>query len=177
MPGASVVNSHAPVDLTSKPRPLALTLSWAEQDRGGSRVAAALRRQDEQLRQFGLRLTFRPVPTLAALERQEADLILLGWSSKVFDAYNELDQFTCGSAFNVARWCDPSYDALMRQAVRTLDDQDRWQVERKLVEKVHEGVPAIPVYYGGDSFSLASGVHGFSWSPIGLYELLGMTRS
>jgi oligopeptide transport system substrate-binding protein len=177
MPGASVVNSHEPPDLTSKPRPLALTLAWAEQDRGGSRIAAALRRDDEQLRQFGLRLTFRPVPTLAALEEQDADLILLGWSSKVFDPYNELDQFTCGSAFNVARWCDPSYDALMRQAVRTLDDKDRWQVERKLVEKVYDGVPAIPVYYGSDSFSVAPGVHGFSWSPIGLYELEGLTRS
>ena len=75
MPGANVVNSHAPVDLTSKPRPLALTLSWAEQDRGGSRVAAALRREDDQLRQFGLRLTFRPVPTLAALEEQDAELL------------------------------------------------------------------------------------------------------
>ena len=177
MPGASTVNSHKPVGLTSKPRPLALTLAWTEQDRGGSRIAAALRRQDEHLRQFGVRLTFRPVPTPAALEEQHADLILLGWSSKVFDAYNELDQFTCGSAFNVARWCDPSYDALMRQAVRTLDDEDRWQVERKLVEKLHDGLPAIPVYHGGDSFSLASGVHGFSWSTIGLYELLGMTRS
>ena len=38
-------------------------------------------------------------------------------------------------------------------------------------------MPAIPVYIGGDSFSLRPGVHGFSWSPIGFYELLGMTRS
>ena len=177
MPGANAVNSHEAVPLTSKPRPLALTLAWAEQDRGGSRVAAALRREDEQLRKFGLRLTFHPAPTVAALETADADLILLGWSSKVFDPYNQLDQFTCGSAFNVAHWCDPSYDALMRVAVRTLDDGDRWQIERKLVEKLHDGVPAVPLYFGGDSFSLAPGVHGFSWSPIGLYELMGMTRS
>ncbi len=177
MPGANAVNSHEAVDLSGKPRPLALTLAWAEQDRGGSGIAAALRREDAQLRQFGLRLTFLPVPTVAALREQDADLILLGWSSKVFDPYNQLDQFTCGSAFNVARWCEPSYDALMRQAVRTLDDEDRWRIERKLVEKVHDGVPAIPVYHGGDSFSLAPGVHGFSWSPVGLYELAGLTRS
>lgn len=117
------------------------------------------------------------MPTVADLEAQDADLILLGWSSKVFDPYNQLDQFTCGSAFNVARWCNPSYDAGMREAVRTLDDEERWQIERKLVEKLHDGVPAVPLYFGGDSFSLAPGVHGFSWSPIGLYELLGMTRS
>jgi oligopeptide transport system substrate-binding protein len=175
MPGASVVNSHAPVDLQSAPRPLRLRLSWLERDLGGSRVAAALRRQDEELRQFGIKLVFQPERELEAL--QDADLALLGWSSKVFDPYNQLDQFTCGSAFNLARWCEPSYDALMREAVRTLDDEQRWRIERKLVEKLHGGVPAIPVFFGSDSFSLAPGVHGFSWSPIGLYELMGMTRS
>ena len=178
MPGAGTVNSHAPVQLQTAPQPLSLTLAWAEQDVGGSRVAAALRREDAQLRRFGIRLAFRPVPTLAELEAQQgADLVLLGWSSKLFDPYNQLDQFTCGSAFNVARWCEPSYDAGMRQAVRTLDDEQRWQLERKLVEQLHDGVPAIPVYIGGDSFSLRPGVHGFSWSPMGFYELLGMTRS
>jgi hypothetical protein len=177
MPGASVVNSHKSVVLQSAPRPLQLTLSWAEQDVGASKMAAVLRRHAARLRQFELFLTFRPVPTVAELEVQDADLTLLGWSSKVFDPYNQLDQFTCGSAFNLARWCDPSYDAGMREAVRTLDDEDRWKIERKLVEKLHDGVPAVPIYFGGDSFSLAPGVHGFSWSPIGLYELMGMTRS
>jgi oligopeptide transport system substrate-binding protein len=177
MPGAGVVNSHEPVDLNSKPNPLALTLAWTEQDRGSSSIAAALRRADGQLRQFGIRLAFSPVAQASELPGSGADLILLGWSSKVFDPYNQLDQFTCGSAFNVARWCDPSYDALMRQAVRTLDDDRRWQLERSLVEKIHDAVPAIPVFVGGDSFSLAAGVHGFSWSPIGFYELMGMTRS
>jgi len=177
MPGASVVNSHASVVLQSAPQPLHLALSWAEQDVGASKMAAVLRRQAPRLRQFELFLTFRPVSTVAELEAQDADLILLGWSSKVFDPYNQLDQFTCGSAFNLARWCNRSYDAGMREAVRTLDDQERWQIERKLVEKLHDGAPAVPLYFGGDSFSLAPGVHGFSWSPIGLYELMGMTRS
>ena len=178
MPGAGVVNSHAPVQLETAPRRLSLTISWAEQDVGGSRVAAALRRQDAELRKFGIRLAFHPVPTLEELEAlRDADIVLLGWSSKLFDPYNELDLFTCGSAFNVARWCEPSYDAGMRLAVRTLDDEQRWLIERKLVEKLHDGVPAIPVYFGADSFSLRPGVHGFSWSPIGFYELLGLTRS
>jgi ABC-type oligopeptide transport system substrate-binding subunit len=178
MPGASTVNSHAPVAIQGTPRPLALTLAWAEQDRTGSRIAAALRRQQGELRRFGIELDFRPAATVSKLETQpDADLVLLGWSSKVFDPYNELDEFTCGSAFNVARWCDPAYDAGMRQAVRTLDDEARWQLERKLVERLHVGVPAMPIYHADDSFSLRPGVHGFSWSPIGLYELDGLTRS
>jgi ABC-type transport system substrate-binding protein len=184
MPGASTVNSHRLVQLRAKLSPLRLTVAWARQDVEASRIAAQLRRSAQQLGSFEIHLAFRPVPTLPALlalagppARPGVDLVLLGWSSKIFDAFNLLDLFPCGSAFNVARWCEPSYDALMAKAVRTLDQQARWQIERRLVEKLHEAVPAIPVYTASDHFSLAPGVHGFSWSPIGLYELMGMTRS
>jgi ABC-type oligopeptide transport system substrate-binding subunit len=177
VPGAAVVNSHEPVQLQKAPTPLALTLAWAREDLGGSRIAARLQREDEQLRRFGITLSYRPVATLQELLATKSDLTLLGWSTKVFDAYNLLDVFPCGSAFNVARWCDPSYDALMRQAVRELDDEARWRIERQLVDKLHEAVPAIPVYTAVDHFTLAPGVRGFSWSPMGFYELSGMTRS
>jgi ABC-type transport system substrate-binding protein len=184
IPGASTVNSHAPVLLKSAPRHLRLTLVWAESDGAGSKIAAELRRRGKQLRLFGVELDYRPVRNIGELlglagppPRPGVDLVLLGWSSKIFDAYNLLDLFPCGSAFNVAGWCDSSYGALMRQAVRTFNDEARWRIERRLVEKLHEAVPAIPIYTASDHFSLAPGVHGFSWSPIGFYELMGMTRS
>jgi ABC-type oligopeptide transport system substrate-binding subunit len=184
IPGAATVNSHAPVLLQSAPRHLRLTLVWAESDGAGSRIAAELRRSGKQLRSFGVELDYRPVRNIGELlglagppPRPGVDLVLLGWNSKIFDAYNLLDLFPCGSAYNVAGWCDPSYDALMRQAVRTFNDEARWRIERRLVEKLHEAVPAIPIYTASDHFSLAPGVHGFSWSPIGIYELMGMTRS
>jgi oligopeptide transport system substrate-binding protein len=184
MPGAPIVNSHKQVRLVGKLSPLHLTVTWAEQDLGGSRVAAHIRRSVARLRAFQIMLRFRPVPTLGQLlalagppARPGVDLVLLGWSSKIFDAYNILDLFPCGSAFNVAGWCDPSYDALMRRAVRTLDERARWRIERTLVEKLHDAVPATPVYTASDYFRLSPGVHGFSWSPIGFYELMGMTRS
>ena len=177
MPGAGVVNSHEPVQLQRAPKPLALTVAWAREDLGGSRVAARLRRRDEQLRSFGITLSYRPLATVRELLATKSDLTLLGWSPKIFDAYNLLDVFPCGSAFNLARWCDPSYDALMGQAVRELDDEARWRIERRLVDRLHEAVPAIPVYTPSDHFTLAPGVRGFSWSPMGFYELSGMTRS
>jgi ABC-type oligopeptide transport system substrate-binding subunit len=184
VPGSSYVNSHRPVQLKLTPGPLRLSVAWAREDLGASRVAERLRQSEVQLRAAAIRLDFRPVATRSQLlalagppARPGVDMVLLGWSSKVFDAYNLLDLFPCGSAFNVARWCDPTYDALMRQAVRTLDDQARWRIERRIVEKLHDAVPAIPVYSGSDYFSLRPGVHGLAWSPVGLYELMGMTRS
>lgn len=177
VPGAETVNSHEPVQLQRAPRRLALTLAWTREDRRGSAVAMALKRNDERLRQYGITLSYRPVATLQELLATRADLVVLGWSPKIFDAYNLLDLFPCGSAFNVGRWCDPTYDALMRRAVRTLDDGARWQIERRLVEKLHQAVPAIPIYTATDHYSLAPGVEGFSWSPMGFYELSAMTRS
>jgi ABC-type transport system substrate-binding protein len=106
-----------------------------------------------------------------------ADLVLLGWNPKIFDAYNIFDLFPCGSAFNVAQWCDPAYDGLMRRAVRTLDGRARRQVERRILRKLLQAVPVVPVGQPPEYVKLSPGVRGFSWSPIGLYELSGMTRS
>jgi ABC-type transport system substrate-binding protein len=184
MPGASYVNSHRPVQLRQASHPLRLTLAWAKDDLAASRVVQRLGSSTEALNPSQIELEFHPVGTLTQLlalvgppARPGVDLVLLGWSSKVFDAYNILDLFPCGSAFNVARWCEQSYDALMRKAVRTLDDRARWRIERRIVEKLHDAVPAVPIYTATDHFSLRPGVHGFAWSPVGLYELMGMTRS
>jgi ABC-type oligopeptide transport system substrate-binding subunit len=177
VPGAAQVNPRVPVVVEPLPNPLKLTLVWAREDLGGSRVAARLRANDRQLRRQGVELDYRPVQTLSELLSTPADLTLLGWSPKIFDAYNLLDLFPCGSAFNVARWCDPAFDAGMRRAVRTLDDRERWAIEHRLAERLHQAAPAFPVYTGRDWYSVKSGVTGFSWSPIGFYELMGMTRS
>ncbi|MDX6491640.1 MAG: hypothetical protein QOD43_1885, partial [Gaiellaceae bacterium] len=91
--------------------------------------------------------------------------------------YNILDLFPCGSAFNVAQWCDPSYDLRMGRAVRELDDGSRYKMERFLLQELRGAVPAVPLFSASDNVFFERGVGGFRWSPIGFYELMGMTRS
>jgi ABC-type oligopeptide transport system substrate-binding subunit len=184
IPGASFINSHRVVSLHTASPPLTLSLSYTTQDRASVAVVGQLRRLAPQLRQFSLTVVPKPVPTLRELlglagppAQPGVELVLLGWSSEFFDAYNILDLFPCGSAFNVAQWCDRSYDRGMARAVRTLDDRERWRIERQLVERVHDALPAIGIYSPSDSVVLRPGVGGFSWSPIGNDELMGMTRS
>ncbi len=184
IPGAPIVNSHRPVNIPPIKRPLRLTLAYTTEDAQAVRIAAALRRQRQQLKMFNVDLNLEAVPTLRDLDalagppaRPGVDMVLLGWSSEFFDAYNILDLFPCASAFNVAQWCDRSYDRLMARAVRTLDDRQRWRIERRLVEKLHDEAPAQPLSWPVEHFSLEPDVHGFSWSPIGIYELSGLTRS
>jgi ABC-type oligopeptide transport system substrate-binding subunit len=181
MPGAETVLPRGVTTTVFSPLPLRLTLAYTEQDVRASRLAENVR---EVLARDGIVLTLRPVLTLRQLLRLAGppaqpgiDLVLLGWSAEFFDAYNILDLFPCGSAFNVAQWCDRSYDRLMARAVRTLDDEDRWRIERRLVTKLDEAVPAISLAAPAEHVLLEPGLRGFRWSPIGFYELMGMTRS
>jgi oligopeptide transport system substrate-binding protein len=181
MPGAATVLPEGVTTTIFSPLPLRLTLAYTEQDVRAPQLAVNVR---DVMAKDGIEVTLRPVRTLPELLRLAGppaqpgiDLVLLGWSSEFFDAYNILDLFPCGSAFNVAQWCDRGYDRLMARAVRTLDDEDRWRIERRLVTKLDRAVPAIPLAAPAEHVLLEPGVRGFRWSPIGFYELMGMTRS
>jgi ABC-type transport system substrate-binding protein len=181
MPGRrEIVSYGAAVAGVLTPREL--TLAYTAQD---AAAPAAVRDIQSRLGAHGV--TVRPIsfPTLRALEaaasppaRPDIDMVLLGWSPKIFDEYNIFDLFPCGSAFNVAQWCDPEYDALMRRAVRTLDAHARRRIERELLSKqLQPSAPAVPLGGQSEYVRLKPGVRGFSWSPIGFYELSGLTRS
>jgi ABC-type transport system substrate-binding protein len=181
MPGYSAIVPGGDRLLLPGGGPARLTLAYTERDAGAPLLARELR---GELALAGIGLNLKAAPTLAALLRVAGppaqagvDLVLLGWSSEFFDEYNILDLFPCASAFNVARWCDRGYDRLMSRAVRELDDNARYRIERELVNKLENAVPAIPLYSPKEHVFLEPGVRGFRWSPIGFYELMGMTRS
>jgi ABC-type oligopeptide transport system substrate-binding subunit len=174
MPGSDQVTpKRSPRDYVFAPRGR-LVLAYTKQDALATR---GIREVTRRLRPFHAAVVPRSYTTLAELVRGGDDLVLLGWSSKIFDAYNILDLFPCTSAFNVARFCDHSYDALMRRAVRTLDDRARWRIERRILTKLDAAEPAVPLSQPVEYAWIKPGVRGFSWSPIGFYELAGMTRS
>lgn len=161
--------------------PHLLSLAYTSEDSRAERLARAV---TGELTAVNTTVRLIRFPTLQALvraagppARRDIDLVLLGWSSEFFDAYNILDLFPCASAFNVAQWCDRSYDRLMHRAVRTLDDEARYRIERALVQKLEDAVPAVPLSSPAEHVFLKPGVRGFRWSPIGFYELMGMTRS
>jgi ABC-type oligopeptide transport system substrate-binding subunit len=181
MPGHDVITAGHSVTLSTRPAPRSLRLAYTAQDALARKLVPQL---TAKLATVGV--TVEPVafPTLAALvraagppARRDLDLVLLGWSSKLFDQYNIFDLFPCGSAFNVARWCDPGYAALMRKTVRELDDDSRWRLEHEVLGKLRSAVPAVAVAQPSERVTLAPGVRGFGWSPIGFYELMGMRRS
>ncbi len=182
MPGYGLVvpPAHSTPVVVGAPR-LRLALAYTSEDPRAEQLAQAVARE---LTAANATVRLIRFPTLQALvraagppARPDIELVLLGWSAEFFDAYNILDLFPCASAFNIAQWCDRSYDRLMHRAVRTLDDDARYRIERWLVQKLEDAVPAVPLYSPAEHVFLKPGVGGFRWSPIGFYELLGMTRS
>jgi ABC-type oligopeptide transport system substrate-binding subunit len=176
MPGAREISPPGIESSFKTVRRGRLTLAYTQED---ALARQAVRSVKGELAGFDAVLVPRPYPTIAALliAARTNDLVLLGWSSKIFDAYNIFDLFPCASAFNVAHWCDRSYDALMRRAVRILDDHARWAIEREILTKLQRADPALPLARVPEYVRIKPGVRGFSWSPIGFYELAGMTRS
>ena len=175
MPGRSTITAGLVPTVPARSTGQNLTLGYTTQDPEGEATALQLSRD---LARRGFSVTPRAFASLPALVAAPGlDFVLLGWSAKVFDEYNIFDLFPCGSAFNVAHWCDPSYDALMRRTVRTRDPSARHRLEQQLLDKLRRSVPAVPVSGQTESVHLSPGVRGFSWSPIGFYELDGMTRS
>jgi ABC-type oligopeptide transport system substrate-binding subunit len=173
MPGRDDVVSQG--GTVRRPSSKQLSLAYTTEAPGAKSLAQGI---VENLGKAGVKVEATPFPSLRTLLAAKGfDLVLTGWSSKIFDEYNFFDLFTCGSAFNVVHWCDPSYDALMRRAVRMRDDTARRAIERQILMKLRRGAPAVATFQETEHVSLAPGVRGFSWSPIGFYELSGLTRS
>ena len=183
MPGyAAVAPQGHSVAIIVGPRRRQVTLAYTTQDPGAASLVHEIRAELSSGRATTVNLlAFRTLQDLARAVGPPApegiDLVLLGWSAEFFDAYNILDLFPCSSGLNIAQWCDRSYDALMRRAVRTLDDDARYRIERRLVDKLDHQLPAVPLRAPTEHVFLKLGVRGFRWSPLGFYELAGMTRS
>ncbi|MGB2876233.1 MAG: ABC transporter substrate-binding protein [Gaiellaceae bacterium] len=181
LPSHDVITNGVTIVVAGPPTRVRLTLAYTTQD---PHAAAVVRATTDKLEKAGSSITPIAFPTIGQLlqaagppPRSDIDLVLLGWSSKVFDAYNVFDLFPCTSAFNVSQLCDHSYDRLMRRAVRTLDDRKRYELERSILQKLRDSAPAVPLSDQREYVLLKPGVRGFSWSPLGFYELMGMTRS
>jgi ABC-type oligopeptide transport system substrate-binding subunit len=78
------------------------------------------------------------------------DAYRLGWIGDYADAMNFLDLWTCGSGNNNTNYCDPKYDALVKQARQTQDDAKRFAIYGQLEDMLfgpNGAVPVVPIYW------------------------------
>lgn len=79
---------------------------------------------------------------------------------------------TCGAAYSA--WCNKDFDALVRQAGRTLDEKARLDLYERAVRLVHEQAPFIFLYQQHDVYGVSKRVQGFVPNPDESIDLLDL---
>ena len=108
---------------------------------------------------------------LSGMRKGEHDSALFGWMSDNGDPDNfagtllSCDNIKTGS--NVARWCDKSYDALVKKALLLSDPQARAKLYQQAQEIFYQQAPWITLATGKTFYATRSNVSGYSVSLMG----------
>ncbi|WP_082173109.1 ABC transporter substrate-binding protein [Methylobacterium platani] len=138
----------------------------------GRRVADMIQ---ADLARIGVRLRLRTDEWGAYRARMlagEPAMALFGWTADNGDPDNFLGVLlgcvparTGGS--NVARWCDPAFDALVTQARRLSDREARAALYRRAQEIFAREVPWVPIAHSAVFVAARREVTGYRMDPLG----------
>ncbi|AYC34273.1 ABC transporter substrate-binding protein [Pseudomonas cavernae] len=101
----------------------------------------------------------------------EHDLVFMGWVGDNGDPDNFLTpNLSCAAAKsgeNQAGWCNPQFDALIRQARQSREQGERAALYRQALEIFHEQAPWIPLAHPKLFILFSPEVEGLRMSPLG----------
>ncbi len=100
----------------------------------------------------------------------EHDTLLIGWTGDNGDPDNWLGTlYSCDAigSHNHSMWCDPEYDALMKQAKGTSDREQRSELYRQAQHYIKQNVPITPIAHSTVSQPVSTRVQDYRVSPFG----------
>ena len=105
------------------------------------------------------------------------DSVLIGWSGDNPDPDNFFRPLlSCAavlSASNRARWCEPRFDSLVMQAIRTSDQDERKAFYREAQELLNDQVPLVPIVHSLRYQATQPYIRGVNLEPYGGNRLHG----
>ena len=103
------------------------------------------------------------------------DSVLIGWSGDNPDPDNFFRPLlSCSavlSASNRARWCDPRFDNLVMQAIRSNVQQQRKAIYREAQILLNEQVPLVPIVHSMRYQATQPNIRGVDLEPFGATRL------
>ena len=93
----------------------------------------------------------RYVELLGPPPNKDVDVYRLGWIGDFVDAINFLELWTCESRYNNTNYCNSDYDALIKKAKATPDNDARYELYAQAEEILGgaEGdMPVMPIFWG-----------------------------
>jgi dipeptide transport system substrate-binding protein len=145
----------------------------------GKRVAEMIQ---ADLSRIGVRLRLMTDEWSAyrqTLQAGRAPMALFGWTSDNGDPDNFLHVLLgCPAArqggSNVAKWCDPAYDALVTEAKMALDRTTRVALYGKAQEIFKHQAPWMPIAHSVVMMGMRKTVIGFKLDPVGRHLFTGV---
>jgi len=135
--------------------------------------ALAAQMMQADLARAGITLTIRSLEWGELLKRAKAgehDLVLLGWAGDNGDPDNFLSpNLSCAAAEtgeNQARWCDPTFEALIGKARAASDPADRAPLYEEALAVFHRQSPWIPLAHPRLFNVRRTTVEGYTISPM-----------
>lgn len=125
--------------------------------------------------EFGQYLDFLGPPP-----NSDVDVYRLGWIYDYPDAYNGFELWTCASGNNNTGWCNQKYDAIVKKAARTPNDDARFklyqQAETILTGK-NGALPIMPIYWYVFHSLVKPNVQGYNVDLLDRTDYTGMSIS
>jgi dipeptide transport system substrate-binding protein len=145
----------------------------------GKRVAEMIQ---YDLARIGIRATLKTdewPKYRAKLQAGETSMALYGWTGDNGDPDNFLNVLLgCTAARpggnNIAKWCDPEYDALVNEAKEIGDRGKREGLYRKAQQIFHEHAPWVPLAHSVVLMALRANVTGYRMDPLGRQPFEGV---
>ncbi|MCP8351036.1 MULTISPECIES: ABC transporter substrate-binding protein [Pseudomonas] len=110
----------------------------------------------------------------------ENGAMLIGWSGDNGDPDNWLGTlYGCDAVNgnNFSKWCDPAYDALIKQAKATPDQARRTELYKQAQHIIKAQVPITPIAHSTVYQPMRKTVQDFKISPFGLNAFYGVSVS
>ncbi|MBV6289986.1 ABC transporter substrate-binding protein [Pseudomonas aegrilactucae] len=107
----------------------------------------------------------------------ENGAMLIGWSGDNGDPDNWLGTlYNCDAVDgnNYSKWCDPAYDALIKQAKATTDQGQRTALYKQAQHIIKAQVPITPIAHSTVYQPMRKGVQDFKISPFALNAFYGV---
>ena len=116
----------------------------------------------------------------AALYAGEPTAMLYGWTSDNGDPDNFMNvllgcQAAAPGGANLARWCDPAYEAAIQAARRTDDRETRTRLYREAQVLFRDAAPWVPLAHTVVHVATRRTVTGFRMDPLGRHLFEGVS--
>lgn len=144
-------------------------------------VAAARRVAADVDEAIGVRVRVVSVPVneyLGVLDAGGAEVFGLRWDLGVRSPDDLLFRWFSSTRLgltNLTRYHDPEVDELLERARRTVDDEARARLYRRVERRVLDEAVVAPLWYGRATYATADAVRGLRLDPSGRPDLTGVS--